>query len=243
MNDTDIGQAVRDVIADLERKQIALGGLVENLRIVFPLAAAPSVDVIASAPHRLLLPGKLRLYRQPGQQCVREKGNLGHPDPDVVPRVVAQLRVGAGSVQEIAKALRAGKREVRKALYHLAGEGRAIVHGRSRGSRWSLKGASAVTPSPHQALADRIVRNALQKKTLADAVQKQPSPDNSTLARDNAILERLNRGPSHFAELRDAMPKEPGLSDEQRTRACANALTRLRLKKQIKQTEDRWALA
>ena len=62
-------------------------------------------------------------------------------------------------------------------------------------------------------------------------------------ARDAAIKARLRKGPAPFAALRDAMPHEPDLTDDQKTRACANALTRLRVKKEITQVEDGWALA
>jgi len=61
-------------------------------------------------------------------------------------------------------------------------------------------------------------------------------------ARDASILHALASGPKSAAVLRDGMPNEPGLSAEQRDMACSNALTRLGIKKQVRQVEDGWAL-
>jgi hypothetical protein len=267
MSEIDLGQSVRAVLAEAERRQAIYGTLAQSLRAVFPGAAEPIVDARAIEPvrrRRLLKAGKPgpkpRRYRQPGERCVKENNNLGHPDPEIVPRVIAQLRFGAGSVQEIAKALRLGKRAVKKALYHLAGEGRAIVKGRSPGARWSLKpaapgpqakettaAAAAVGASHNQGnKASPSITNLMPRErrlgsggSTADAsLQTQ-----RTLNRDKALLARLKKGPATTKELRAAMPEEPGLTADQYEKALSNALTRLRLKSQISAAENGWALA
>lgn len=45
---------------------------------------------------------------------------------------------------------------------------------------------------------------------------------------------RLKQGTATFADLLAVLPKERGQTAAQRTRACSNGLTRLRLKKAIK---------
>lgn len=62
-------------------------------------------------------------------------------------------------------------------------------------------------------------------------------------SRDGAILARLKKGPASASELRDAMPIEPSKTLAQRASDCQNALTRLRLKKLVKQVDEGWALA
>ena len=63
-------------------------------------------------------------------------------------------------------------------------------------------------------------------------------------ARDQAILESLRRGAKNTVDLRAVLPAEPGQTEEQRERACSNALTRLRMKGQIKPVDGGgWALA
>jgi len=63
------------------------------------------------------------------------------------------------------------------------------------------------------------------------------------VARDAAIKARLKKGPATAVVLREALPAEPGMTEDQMVRACSNALTRLRLKKEITQVDDGWALA
>lgn len=71
-----------------------------------------------------------------------------------------------------------------------------------------------------------------------------PAPRDIVAARDEAVLARLRKGPAPFATLREAMPVEPELTEEQRTRACSNALTRLRGRKRIQSAGDgTWTLA
>lgn len=56
-------------------------------------------------------------------------------------------------------------------------------------------------------------------------------------ARDAAILARITRGPATAGELLSVLPAEPGQTHEQRETAVRNALTRLRVKRQIVQAE------
>jgi hypothetical protein len=251
MNDLDIGQSVRDVIASLEQKQAAIGGLVENLRIVFPGARIPVVEASAIAPSR---PRRLLAAGKPGRKrdkrARRQRKGLAGVDVEaLLARVTAQLKLGPCRVCDLASALRIDGRRTKLALYMMQRAGTVVVKGFSRGARWSLKGAPAVTPSPRQEPANSIVRHALRTKTLADAVHEKTTIDppadspGATGLRDEAILARLKKGPARFSDLQAALPKEPWLTDEQHMKACNNALTRLRLKKLIKQTEDGWALA
>lgn len=62
-------------------------------------------------------------------------------------------------------------------------------------------------------------------------------------ARDAAILARLKTGPVVTGVLRNCLPQEPGKTPEMRIRDCANALTRLQIKKLIVLTENGWTLA
>ena len=62
-------------------------------------------------------------------------------------------------------------------------------------------------------------------------------------ARDAAIKFALRTGPRPSSELIDALPREPGQTPEQRESALRNALSRLKVKKEIKQVAEGWALA
>ena len=61
-------------------------------------------------------------------------------------------------------------------------------------------------------------------------------------ARDDAIRKALKSGPKRTSVLLGHMPEEPGQTLEQREDALRNALTRLRLKKQIAIVGEGWAL-
>jgi hypothetical protein len=99
---------------------------------------------------------------------------------------------------------------------------------------------------PHsRSLPDREVQ-----KRIAPATTKGPgagaTPATAEIvqARDAAILGALKKGKKPFGTLRDAMPVEDGQDDSQRRQACSNALTRLRIKKQVRSTDDgEWELA
>lgn len=70
-----------------------------------------------------------------------------------------------------------------------------------------------------------------------------PAPRDVVAARDQAVLLRLQKGPASFSVLRDALPVEPELTDDQRTRACSNAIVRLRGRKQIQSADGgQWRL-
>jgi hypothetical protein len=49
--------------------------------------------------------------------------------------------------------------------------------------------------------------------------------------------------PATFAALMNVMPIEPGQTVQQREEACAMATRRLRIKNQIRQIENGWAIA
>jgi hypothetical protein len=96
-----------------------------------------------------------------------------------------------------------------------------------------------------RSLPDREVQ-----KRIAPATTKGPgagaTPATAEIvqARDAAILGALKKGKKPFGTLRDAMPVEDGQDDTQRRQACSNALTRLRIKKQIRSTDDgEWELS
>jgi hypothetical protein len=63
-------------------------------------------------------------------------------------------------------------------------------------------------------------------------------------ARSDAVVAflRRNAGVATSKALRAAMPSEPQLTDEQRTRAFSNTLTRLKAKKILGRTGDTWSL-
>ncbi len=73
-------------------------------------------------------------------------------------------------------------------------------------------------------------------------------PDSRRLAetnvRQNAVLDYLKRhdGIATRTVLKAAMPKEPGLNDEQRDAAYRNTMTRLKAKGLIDRTGDTWSL-
>jgi len=95
--------------------------------------------------------------------------------------------------------------------------------GRSKVRASAQRGASLIEPS-----------RSLPDRTASDVV----------VARDAAILRELKKGTRAFAALCEVMPTEPGQTEEQRSRACSNALTRLRLKKEIRATDNgEWELA
>lgn len=97
---------------------------------------------------------------------------------------------------------------------------------------------------PLPAPRPRVTKPGHAKKTKKERSQPwMPAAAGTVQARDAAILNQLRKGPAATSALVDALPKEPGQSDEQRADACRNALTRLRVKKVIKQSErGEWAL-
>lgn len=251
MNDMDFGQAVRDVIAALEQKQATIGCLVQNLRIVCPAVGISVVEAsaIESAPsHRQLLsagkPG-----RKHGKRAGRpRKGLAGVDVEDLLARVKAQLRLGPCKVSALTSALRIDSRRAKLALNRLRRSGLAAAQGRSRGAQWSLTKQAAIGDfrNEHRTLAAAV--EGQSKPTVSSAGtsrvgMESPAGADVVHARDAAILAKLRKGPATIDDLRKAIPKEADLDDQQHGRACSNALTRLRLKGQIKQTEDGWALA
>lgn len=92
-----------------------------------------------------------------------------------------------------------------------------------------------------------------EQKARQPAARSRPKPAvsenplrqrlNLVPARDAAIKLALKKGPLLPSALLDAMPRELGQTGDQRADALRNALTRLRLKKEIRQTDDGWTLA
>lgn len=76
-----------------------------------------------------------------------------------------------------------------------------------------------------------VTRPATEKVPPA---RERPADSNGSspqvVARDAAILKALRAGPKTTAALVEMLPQEPGQNDEQRLRACSNALTRLKYK-------------
>jgi hypothetical protein len=259
MSDIDLGQSVRDVIAEAERRQAIYGTLAQNLRAIFPAAAMPAVEASAiESAHprarRLLSTGRRKtLGRRQGASRKRQqrKGLAGVDVEDLLARVTVQLKLGPCRVSDLASALRIDSRRTKLALNMMQRAGVVVVKGFSRGARWSLKKTTPAARMPPAPVGE--------PRTLAEAVGGQSKPTVSTggtsragmasparadvVQRDAAILAQLRKGPATVGDLRKVMPKEADLDDEQQERACSNALSRLRLKGQIKATDDGWALA
>lgn len=70
-----------------------------------------------------------------------------------------------------------------------------------------------------------------------------PATADDVKARDAAIKAKLKSGPTRFERLRDAMPHVPGMTDAQIDKACRDALTRMRLKKEVRsETSGDWEM-
>lgn len=89
----------------------------------------------------------------------------------------------------------------------------------------------------------RTVRRP-RKSRIAKAVQPQAKTFAQSAARDEAILGALRRshGVGTSKDLKAALPKEAGQSDEQRRAAFSNTMTRLKNTNRVGRTGDTWSL-
>lgn len=109
-----------------------------------------------------------------------------------------------------------------------------------------IAGQSLVTlPAPISARPARPRRvKAVRKPAKVAKVRQSSPPSDAAMAREQAILTTLKRndGVASSKLLRAGMPKEAGLTDDQRTAAYRNCLHRLKVKGMIDRTGDTWSL-
>lgn len=103
-----------------------------------------------------------------------------------------------------------------------------------------LTGTAPVTPKKK----DGPSVSAKAKGPTQVVKRSSPKPKDAIGARDRAILQALVHGPRGTQALAAVLPDEPDLSPGQRKDALSNALTRLKVKDQIRlNAAGTWELA